>query len=207
MEILGGLYPAPRPALDFASPFQLLVATVLSAQCTDAMVNTVTPALFARWPDPAALATADSAELEAAIHSTGFFRAKARHLMSLSRAILADHGGEVPLTMEDLTALSGVGRKTAGVVLSVFAGAPAIIVDTHFGRVSRRLGFSAEEDPGKLERDIARFIPEKRWTDFSHQLNLHGRATCTARSPRCPACPVARYCPSQISIPGKYAIS
>ena len=201
LAALAPLYPAPLPALDFGSPFQLLVATVLSAQCTDAMVNTVTPALFARWPGPAELAAAAPAELEAAIHSTGFFRAKARHLVGLSAALVRNHGGEVPLSWEALTALPGVGRKTAGVVLSVFADEPAIIVDTHFGRVSRRLGFTAETDPGKVERDVARALPADRWTLFSHRLNMHGRATCVARKPRCSACAIRDDCPSRETDP------
>lgn len=161
------------------------------------MVNTVTPALFARWPGPAELAAAEGGDLERAIHSTGFFRAKARHLIGLSQALVRDHGGEVPLSWDALTALPGVGRKTAGVVLSVFAGEPAIIVDTHFGRVSRRLGFTAETDPAKVERDIARALPADRWTLFSHRLNMHGRGACVARKPRCADCPVKEFCPSR----------
>ena len=201
LALLAPIHPAPLPALDFGSPFQLLVATVLSAQCTDARVNTVTPALFARFPDVRALATAARddevrAELEDLIHSTGFFRAKARNLSLLAQSIQKNYDGNVPSTMEDLTSLPGVGRKTAGVVLSACFGIPAIIVDTHFGRVARRLELASSTDPGKLEVEIAEFLPEERWIDCGRLLNLHGRSYCFARKPDCGGCVVARLCPS-----------
>ncbi len=197
LALLRPLYPDLRPQLDYADPFQLLVATVLSAQCTDARVNQVTPALFARFPGPADLAAAPPEELEALIHSTGFFRAKARNLLGLARRLVAVHQGAVPADMRDLTQLPGVGRKTAGVVLSACFGGAALIVDTHFGRVCRRLGLSGSDDPAALERDLGRLLPPERWTEASHLLNRHGRAFCTARKPACAACPVRDLCPRQ----------
>ena len=193
---LDSIHPENRPALDHSNPFELLVATVLSAQCTDAMVNRVTPSLFSRFPDPAALALSSREELESLIHSAGFFRAKASNIAALSRLIRERHGGEVPRTMEELVALPGVGRKTAGVVLSACFGQPAIIVDTHFGRVARRLAFTLNEDPLKIEKDIASFLPPERWTRFSHVLNRHGRNPCISRAPRCGDCPLNDMCPS-----------
>lgn len=195
LDTLALLYSELRPGLTYETPFQLLVATVLSAQCTDAMVNRVTPALFARYPTPADLALADQGELEKLIHSTGFFRAKSRNLRSLSSRLWAEHGGSVPDTMVDLTALPGVGRKTAGVVLSACFGAQAIIVDTHFLRVSKRMGFTRSADPLRVEEDLAALIAPERWTEASHILNRHGRSVCPARKPRCSACPVAELCP------------
>lgn len=188
------LYPDLRPALHYGTPFQLLVATVLSAQCTDAMVNRVTPELFALWPGPRELAGADPAELERVVRRTGFFRSKSRHLVSLASAIVERHGAEVPRTMEELTALDGVGRKTAGVVLSACFGGDAIIVDTHFGRVARRLGFAASEDPVRVEMEIAAYLPRRDWTPFSHLLNRHGRAVCAARTPLCSVCVLMDIC-------------
>jgi endonuclease-3 len=196
MAILEPLYPDHRPLLNYGSPFQLLTATVLAAQCTDAAVNLVTAELFRRYPDPAALAEAPLGELERIVHSTGFFRAKARNIRALSRLILDRHGGEVPRTMEELTALPGVGRKTASVVLSTCFGRPAIIVDTHFSRVCRRLGFSHNERPDLIERDMAALAPESEWTALSHVFNRFGRDTCHARKPACGECSTARFCPS-----------
>jgi endonuclease-3 len=197
MAILGPLYPDHRPLLNYHGPFELLVATVLAAQCTDAAVNLVTVELFRRFPDPAALAEASPEELERIIHSTGFFRAKARNIKTLSRLLLDRHGGEVPRTMEELTALPGVGRKTASVVLSTCFGIPAIIVDTHFSRVCRRLGFSHNEQPELIERDMAALSPESEWTAMSHMFNRFGRDTCHARKPACGECPAARLCPAK----------
>ncbi|HCM27372.1 MAG: endonuclease III [Treponema sp. GWB1_62_6] len=197
IDALVPLYPDPRPALDYRNPFELLVATVLSAQCTDAMVNRVTPALFARWSGPESMSAAPLEELEKLIHSTGFFRAKARYLSGLSRMLAERHASVVPFTMEELTALPGVGRKTAGVVLSACWGGDAIIVDTHFGRIARRLGFAGSDDPERTEREIASFLPSGRWTLFSHLLNRHGRAVCIARLPHCSTCAIASYCPSR----------
>ncbi len=199
LDILAPAYPDLVPLLDYRSPFELLVATVLSAQCTDAMVNRVTPTLFARFPSPAALAGAPVPELEDIVHPTGFFRAKARNLIALSAILVERFGGEVPRTMEELVTLPGVGRKTAGVVLSACFGRSAIIVDTHFGRVCRRLAFARAEDPERLEREIAELLPRARWTEASHVLNRHGRDYCKARAPRCGDCPVAALCPSAFS--------
>jgi endonuclease-3 len=194
MAVLGPRYPDHQPLLDYQNPFQLLIATVLAAQCTDAAVNRVTPALFGRFPDPAALAEAPLAELEALIHSTGFFRAKAHNIQALSRQLRDNYGGEVPQTMAALTALPGVGRKTAGVVLSTFFNVPAIIVDTHFSRVCRRLGLTRSERPETIEEDIAAIAPADQWTALSHVLNRHGRATCHARKPACETCAVRDLC-------------
>jgi endonuclease-3 len=199
MAILGPLYPDHRPLLNYGSPFQLLTATVLAAQCTDAAVNLVTGELFRRYPDPAALAEAPPGELEKIIHPTGFFRAKARNIKALSRLLRDCHGGAVPHTMEELTALPGVGRKTASVVLSTCFGLPAIIVDTHFSRVCRRLGFSSAERPELIERDMAALSPESGWTALSHVFNRFGRDTCHARKPACGECPAARFCPAKIA--------
>jgi endonuclease-3 len=197
MGVLGPLYPDQRPLLNYHDPFELLVATVLAAQCTDAAVNLVMVELFRRCPDPAALAEASPEELEKIIHSTGFFRAKARNIKALSRLLLDRHGGEVPRTMEELTALPGVGRKTASVVLSTCFGAPAIIVDTHFSRVCRRLGFSHNEQPELIERDMAALALESEWTAMSHMFNRFGRDTCHARKPACGECPAMRLCPTK----------
>jgi endonuclease-3 len=196
MGILEPLYPDHKPLLGYGSPFQLLTATVLAAQCTDAAVNMVTPELFRRYPDPAAMASSPLEELEKIIHSTGFFRAKARSIKGLSRLLRDRHAGEVPRTMEELTALPGVGRKTASVVLSACFGIPAIIVDTHFSRVCRRLGFSSGKGPEIIERDMAALSPEGEWTALSHVFNRFGRDTCHARKPACGECPVARLCPA-----------
>lgn len=190
------LYPEVRCALDHRNPFELAVATVLSAQCTDERVNQVTPALFARFPDPAALAEADPAELEALIYRTGFFRAKAKSLMGLARALVRDHGGVVPADLDALTALPGVGRKTANVVLGVGFGIPSgVVVDTHVKRLSYRLGLTVRTDPEQVERDLAAIVPRKRWIAFSHRLIAHGRSTCLALRPKCGACPLAGLCP------------
>lgn len=195
LAVLGSLYPDHKPLLNYTNPFQLLIATVLAAQCTDAAVNLVTPALFARFPSPAALAQAPLAELERLIHSTGFFRAKAHNIKALSQQLRDRHGGEVPQTMEELTALPGVGRKTAGVVRSACFGFPAIIVDTHFSRVSRRMGFTKSDRPEIIERDIAVLVPQERWIAVSHILNRHGRSCCHARKPLCGICLVNTQCP------------
>jgi endonuclease-3 len=196
MALLGPLHPNRKPLLNYETPFQLLVATVLAAQCTDAAVNLVSPVLFRRFPDPAALAEAPLAELETIIHSTGFFRAKAHHIQSLSRQLRDRYGGAVPQTMEELTAFPGVGRKTASVVLSACFGIPAIIVDTHFSRVTRRLGLCASQRPEQIEGAIAALAPAEEWIALSHVLNQHGRDICHARKPECPECPVRGLCPS-----------
>lgn len=183
-------------ALDHQNPYQLLVATILSAQCTDVRVNMVTPQVFAAYPDPAALAGADLAELEEMIRSTGFFRAKARSLTGMAKGVVERFGGQVPERLEDLVTLPGVGRKTGNVVRSVAFGLPGLPVDTHVGRLSRRLGLTAEEDPVRVEMDLNRLVPAADRGAFSLRLILHGRKVCTARSPKCGACLLADICPS-----------
>ncbi len=192
---LARLYPDVRIALDYDTPLQLLVATILSAQCTDARVNQVTPALFARYPDAAAFATARQPELEKLIRSTGFFRNKARNIIRCCQALLEHHGGTVPQTMDGLVPLPGVGRKTANVVLGDAFGVPGITVDTHLGRLSRRLGLTTHTDPVKVERDLMAILPRKEWTVFSHRLIRHGRLICHARRPDCDNCALAKLCP------------
>lgn len=196
LALLAEDLPRVEVPLHHGSAFQLLVATVLSAQCTDAMVNRVTPALFARYPDARAMAAAAPEELEPLIRPTGFFRAKARSLAGLSAALVERHGGEVPGTMTDLVRLPGVGRKTASVVLGHWFGVPAIPVDTHVLRVARRLGLTAAADPEGVERDLAALWPRREWTDGALRLILHGRRACIARRPRCEACVLAGFCPS-----------
>lgn len=183
-------------ALDHKNPFELLVATILSAQCTDERVNMVTPALFAAFPDPAELAGADPAALEELIRPTGFFRSKCRSLVGMSHALVERFGGTVPEELEDLVTLPGVGRKTANVVRSVGFGLPGLPVDTHVGRLSRRLGLTAEEDPVRVELELNAMIPAAGRGPFSLRLILHGRRVCTARSPRCGSCVLADLCPS-----------
>ncbi|WP_312720173.1 endonuclease III [Mobilicoccus sp.] len=189
-------YPDAHCELDHRNPFELLVATVLSAQSTDVGVNKVTPAVFARYPDAHALAAADREELEALIRPTGFFRAKATSLLGLSAALVERFDGEVPASLPRLVELPGVGRKTANVVLGDAFGVPGITVDTHFGRVSRRMGWTSEEDPVRVEHAVGALIPRAEWTALSHVLIFHGRRTCHSRRPACGACPVARWCPS-----------
>jgi len=183
-------------ALVHDGPFQLLVATILSAQCTDERVNMVTPGLFAAYPTPAALAAASREDLEARIRSTGFFRAKANNLLGMAGALSERFGGEVPSSMEDLTSLPGVGRKTANVVRSVALGLPGLPVDTHVGRLTRRLGLTAQTDPVKVEREIDALVPAAERGALSLRLIVHGRRVCRARTPRCPECLLADVCPS-----------
>jgi endonuclease III len=192
---LASLYPEASCALVFDGPLQLLVATILSAQCTDVRVNLVTPDLFARYPDAAAFANADRAELERLIQSTGFFRNKARNIQLCCQQIVARHGGQVPSTMEELTPLPGVGRKTANVVLGNAFATPGIPVDTHVGRLSRRMGLTVHADPVKVERDLMELIPKKEWTMFGHRMIHHGRRVCHARHPLCEECSLAKFCP------------
>ena len=199
MEILGPLYQDHRPLLNYESPFQLLVATVLAAQCSDIAVNMATPKLFGSFPDPVSMADAPQGELETIVHSLGFFRAKAHNIKALSRQLAERHGGVVPKTMEELTALPGVGRKTASVVLSVCFGEPAIIVDTHFSRVTRRLGLTHSERPEEIEKHIAAVSPREEWNKVSAVLNRFGRTVCHARKPKCEACAVEKLCPSKSS--------
>jgi endonuclease III len=193
---LAELYPDAHCELDFTTPIELAVATVLSAQCTDTRVNEVTPALFARYRSAADYAAADRAELEALIRPTGFFRNKAGSLIGLGAALVERHGGEVPPRMADLVALPGIGRKTANVVLGNAFGVPGLTVDTHFGRLVRRFGWTAEQDPVKVEAVVAGLLPRAEWTMFSHRVIFHGRRVCHARTPACGACAIARLCPS-----------
>ena len=195
-RVLAETYPDARTELDFDNPFEMLVVTVLSAQTTDRRVNAVRPALFAAYPDAAAMAAADREKLEQIIQPTGFFRAKTQSLLKLSHALVEKYDGEVPATLEDLVSLPGVGRKTAFVVLGNAFGLPGITVDTHFGRLARRLGWTEESDPVKVEHEVAALFPPKDWTQLSHHLIWHGRRVCHARSPACGACTVARWCPS-----------
>lgn len=193
---LAAAYPDVRAELDFTNPLELLVATILSAQCTDVRVNQVTPELFARFPDAAAYAAADPEEIEEIIRPTGFFRAKTRSIQGAAKMIVERHGGEVPDRLEDLVELPGVGRKTANVVLGNAFGVPGLTVDTHFGRLVRRLGWTSETDPVKVEHAVGELIERREWTMLSHRLVIHGRRVCHARRPACGACPVADLCPS-----------
>lgn len=190
-------HPDATCALSHADPFQLIVATILSAQCTDERVNQVTPALFVRFPGPAALAAAELAEVEELVRPTGFFRNKARALVGLGRALVADHGGAVPNTMEELVRLPGVGRKTANVVLgNAFGVNEGVVVDTHVARLSRRLGLAAGTTPEAIERELVALVPREAWALWAHLLIFHGRRVCPARRPRCGACALADLCPS-----------
>ena len=195
-RVLAETYPEAKCELDFDNPFELLVVTVLSAQTTDRRVNAVRPALFAAYPDAVAMAAAEREKLEAIIQPTGFFRAKTESLLKLSQALVERYDGQVPPRLEDLVTLPGVGRKTANVVLGNAFGIPGITVDTHFGRLSRRLGFTEETDPVKAEHAVGALFPKKDWTMLSHHLIWHGRRVCHARNPACGACTVAKWCPS-----------
>lgn len=195
LETLQRLYPGARTELAYGNPFELLVATVLSAQATDVSVNAATPALFAAYPTPQALAAAGPEDVEPYIRSIGLYRAKARNLVALAGLLVSGHGGEVPNSFEALLELPGVGRKTANVVMSNAYGMPAIAVDTHVGRLARRLGLSSHTDPNKVERDLQGLFPEGHWVFLHHALILHGRRVCTARAPRCPECALLPLCP------------
>ena len=191
------MYPKAKCSLDFTNAFELLIATMLSAQSTDARVNIVTKSLFRKYPGPAAFAAASQVEMERDVKQTGFFRNKAKAVIGASKAIMEKHGGDVPRTMDELTALPGVGRKTANVVLSnAFKAAVGIVVDTHVSRVSGRLGLTSNSDPEKIEHDLMKLIPQKEWTSFSHRLIDHGRAICIARKPKCRECLLNELCPS-----------
>jgi endonuclease-3 len=196
VTVLGETYPDAHCELDFTSPLELLVATVLSAQCTDQRVNKVTPALFAQYPTAADYAGADLGQLEALIAPTGFFRQKAATLQGIGQALAARYGGEVPDRLEDLVTLPGVGRKTANVVLGNAFDVPGITVDTHLGRLARRFGWTQHADPDKVERDLMDLFPRKDWTLMSHRVIWHGRRRCHAKRPACGACPVSRWCPA-----------
>jgi endonuclease-3 len=195
VRLLAKLYPDAHCALDYNNPLQLLIATILSAQCTDSRVNMVTPALFARYPSAEAFAEASPRELEQAIASTGFFRNKARNIIACCKKLVEKHGSRVPSTMEELVALPGIGRKTANVILGNAFDVPGITVDTHVGRVSRRLGLTRHTDPAKVECDLMDLIPKKEWTMFSHRMIFHGRQICHARKPKCDQCLLSKVCP------------
>jgi endonuclease-3 len=195
MARLAEAYPDTGTALHFGSQFQLLVATILSAQCTDAQVNKITPALFAKYPTPEAMAAATVNQIIPFVKSTGFFRNKAKNIHGAATAIMKEHGGQVPGTLEQLVLLPGVGRKTANVVLGDGFGVTGITVDTHVGRLSRRLGLTRKIDPVKVEMVLNKLIPQAEWTRFSHRLILHGRAVCNARKPRCETCSLRDVCP------------
>jgi endonuclease-3 len=195
-------YPDAKCSLDYRNPYELLVATILSAQCTDVRVNMVTPDLFARFPDAAALADAETEDLENRIKSTGFFRNKTKSLLGMARAVLDKHRGEIPRTMDELTHLPGVGRKTANVILgNAFGLNEGVVVDTHVTRVSFRLGLTRETDAVKIEQDLVKVVPREKWTVFSHLLIFHGRSICVARRPLCESCPLWDLCPSSLVIP------
>ena len=193
---LAALYPDAHCELDFTSPLELLVATILSAQCTDKRVNLVTPQVFRRYPTAAHYAGADRAEFEDLIRSTGFFRAKTNSLIGLGQALCERYGGEVPGRLKDLVTLPGVGRKTANVVLGNAFGVPGITVDTHFGRLSRRFGWTEQFEPDKVEAEVGSLFPRSEWTQLSHRVIWHGRRRCHSRTPACGACPLANLCPS-----------
>jgi endonuclease-3 len=195
-RVLSKNYPNVRCELDFNNPFQLLVATVLSAQCTDKRVNQTTPALFMKYKSIKKMAGADQTDIEKLIKSTGFFRAKAKNIKGLSQKIMVDFGGQVPDKLEKLITLPGVGRKTANVVLGHAFDTPGITVDTHFGRLSRRFGWTKETDPVKVEFAVAELIPEKEWTNLSQRMIWHGRRVCHSRKPACGACSLSKLCPS-----------
>jgi endonuclease-3 len=195
-RVLGDTYPDAKSELDFDSPFQCLVVTVLSAQTTDKRVNAVRPTLFAAYPDPPAMAAADRTDLETILGPLGFFRAKTESLLKLSAALVERYDGEVPPKLADLVTLPGVGRKTANVVLGNAFGLPGITVDTHFGRLSRRFGWTTETDPVKVEHAVGALFPKRDWTMLSHHVIWHGRRVCHSTKPACGACPVAKWCPA-----------
>ena len=195
-RVLTKSYPNVRCELDFNNPFQLLVATVLSAQCTDKRVNQTTPALFKKYKSIKKMAKADQSDIERLVKSTGFFRAKAKNIKLLSQKLISDYDGQVPERLEDLITLPGVGRKTANVVLGHAFNTPGITVDTHFGRLSRRFGWSKSMDPVKVEFEVGDLIPQKEWTNLSQRLIWHGRRVCHSRKPACGACSLSKLCPS-----------
>lgn len=194
-EVFGKVYDDADCTLEYKTALELLIATQLAAQCTDARVNMVTPALFAKYPDVYAFANADELELREDIRSTGFFRNKAKNIIGCCRMLIDDFGGEVPNNMDDLLKLPGVGRKTANLVLGDFFGIPGVVVDTHATRLSNRMGLTNQKDPYKIELDLQKLLPPKDWADFCHCLVYHGRAYCTARAPKCDTCPIGHLCP------------
>jgi endonuclease-3 len=194
LKLLDQHYREAHVTLDFTNPLELLVATVLSAQCTDVRVNQVTPAIFKQFPTAAHYAEAPLEDLEKAIYTTGFYRQKAKSIKALCRALVEKFGGRVPDSLDDLVKLPGIGRKTANVILGNAFGTPGIVVDTHLGRVARRLGLTRQKDPVKIEFDLMPLVPQNRWIKFSHQMIWHGRRICAAKKPDCPSCPLLRYC-------------
>jgi endonuclease-3 len=198
VSILKELYPDPECALNHKNPWELLAATILSAQCTDALVNKVTPHLFERYPTPEALANARQEDVEEIIVRTGYFRQKTKSLISMSQDVVSRFGGEIPQTMDELTTLRGVGRKTANVLIGVAFGGDALVVDTHVKRISKLLGWTKSDDPVKIEQELMALHPKSDWTVLAHLLILHGRAICIANRPKCPVCPLNQLCPEGI---------
>jgi endonuclease-3 len=194
LKLLNEHYGEAHVTLDFANPLELLVATVLSAQCTDVRVNQVTPAIFKKYPTAAHYGEAPLEELEQAIYTTGFFRQKAKSLKALCQALVERFHGQVPASLDELVKLPGIGRKTANVILGNAFGIPGLVVDTHMGRVAQRLGLTRQKDPVKIEFDLMPLVPKERWVKFSHQMIWHGRRICTAKKPDCPRCPLLRHC-------------
>jgi endonuclease III len=194
LKLLAEQYPQAHCTLDFANPLQLLVATVLSAQCTDERVNLVTPAVFKKYPTAADYAAAPLIDLEEAFHSTGFFRQKAKSIQQICQTLVEKFAGQIPASLEELVKLPGIGRKTANVILGNAFHIPGVVVDTHVGRISQRLGLTSNKDPVKIEFDLMELVPRTQWTIFSHQLIVHGRKICTAKKPKCPACFLRPYC-------------
>lgn len=204
IDRLLGMYPDACCSLSYTNPYEILVATILSAQCTDERVNKVTPALFARYPDAAGMAMANRDELIELIRSTGFFNNKSKNLIECCQTIVKKHRGVVPDTLEELTALPGVGRKTANVVLGEVFHIPGVVVDTHVGRISRHLGLTAESDPVKIEFDLMKILPQEYWTLWNHMIIDHGRAVCTARKPMCSGCKLCDLCPGPVNKDGHF---
>jgi endonuclease III len=194
LKLLVEQYPRAHCTLDFANPLELLVATVLSAQCTDERVNLVTPAVFKKYPTATDYAAAPLGDLEEAFHSTGFFRQKAKSIQQICQVLVEKFDGQIPASLEELVKLPGIGRKTANVILGNVFHIPGIVVDTHVGRISQRLGLTSNKDPVKIEFDLMELVPQNHWTAFSHQLIEHGRQICTAKKPKCPACFLLPYC-------------
>jgi endonuclease III len=205
LKLLDEYYVDAHCTLDFANPLELLVATVLSAQCTDVRVNQVTPALFRKYPTAAHYADADPGDLEQAIYTTGFYRQKAKSIKALCRVLVEQFGGRVPASLDDLVKLPGIGRKTANVILGNAFGIPGLVVDTHMSRVAQRLGLTGQKDPVKIEFDLMPLVPQARWVKFSHQMIGHGRRTCTAKKPDCPHCPLLPYCDYGARVRGQSA--
>jgi endonuclease III len=205
LQLLDQHYPEARVTLDFTNSLELLVATVLSAQCTDVRVNRVTPAIFKKYPTAAHYARAPLEELEKDIYTTGFYHQKAKSIKAIGQALVEHYGGKVPGTLKELVQLPGIGRKTANVILGNAFGIPGVVVDTHMGRVSQRIGLTGQKDPVKIEFDLMPLVPKERWVKFSHQIIWHGRQICTAKNPQCPVCPILPYCDYGHKATGKAA--